>query len=198
MTLSREINPATLAAIEAAFFFPVILVWLDWPDAEIRVHSGAGVLTHGGEDFAGVGAFGAIRLPQEGAGMASFAADLELVGLPDALDAYLDDPIRGRAGRVWFGAVTQQAGNVLIGDPVEVFSGTMDALRDVVTFTDASGQDVAQRSVRLQLSGGPGQRESASVYHTDEDQKATYPTDTAGRHVLFAEAAAQKLTWPAT
>lgn len=189
--LTRGVPAAMMTAISQAAFFPIILVHLDWPAAAVRVHSNVGTLTFEGLSWLGVGAFGAITLPEESRGQASLSAELRLVGLGAELDDYLDDEIRGRQARIFFGAVTQRAGNVLVADPVEVFSGYMDALRDVTQGADG----VIERGVILTVAQGPSQRSAAAAYHTAEDQARQYPTDTAGRHTINAEARAGNFIW---
>jgi hypothetical protein len=119
-------------------------------------------------------------------------AALQLVGAPDEIDDYLDAPIRGRPGEIWFGCVTQRAGNVLVGPPFRPFTGFMDAMRDTIT---ADGGDVT-RVVAISVADGPSQRLATTIHHTDEDQRLRFPTDTAGRLVINAEARARDLTWP--
>lgn len=189
--LTRGVPAEMMAAISKKVFFPIILVHLDWPDAAVRVHSNVGTLSYEEQTWLGVGGFGAITLPQEARGQASLSAELRLVGLGPELDAYLDDEIRGRLARVLFGAVTERNGSTLVADPVEVFSGYMDALRDVTQ--GANG--VIERGVILTVAQGPSQRSAAAAYHTAEDQARLYPGDTAGRHTINAEARAGNFTW---
>lgn len=189
--LVRGASPAMLTTVAGPFFFPVIMVYLDWPGAPVRVHSGRGDIPFDGETWRGVGAFGEISLPEEGMSMASVSAELRLVGLGPKLDDYLDDEIRGRASQVLFSCVTERAGNVLVADPVEVFSGYMDGLRDIVTGSDG----VLQRGVSLTVAQGPSQRSSAASHHTAEDQAQAFPADTAGRHTINAEARAGNFIW---
>ena len=130
--VGRVIHPDTLAAITAGNFCPVVMVYLDWPDGPVRVHSNIGTITWQGEEWLGLGKFGGITSPEEGMGLAQSAAGLQLIGAPDEIDAYLDSPIRGRRGEIWFGVVTERAGNVLIGEPFSIFTGYMDAMRDTM------------------------------------------------------------------
>jgi len=194
--LSRNLDADTLEAISAVGFFHSILVYIDWPDSPVFVHSGVGDLDWADETWRGIGGFGSITLPEEGfadAGLMSMSGELRLVGAPDLLDAYLSDPVRNRKVRVLFGATTTRAGNVLIGEPFEIFSGYVDAMRDVVEVSD--GQ--ARRDLILAVVGGPSQRSYVETYHTAEDQARAFPGDTAGEMVINSEAEGAKLRWPA-
>ena len=190
---TRTIHPDTLAAFEAGNFCPVVLVYLDWPEGPIRVHSGGGTITWGGHDWLGVGQFGELTVPEEVTGLAQQAATMTLIGTPDELDAYLDDPIRGRDADVYVGVVTERGGNVLIGEPFTAFGGFLDAMRDVL----AREGDEIIRSLVLQVVNGPSQRSSVSVHHTLEDQQQDYPDDTFFGLFQHAEDRLKTLKWPA-
>jgi len=190
--LKRNIDPATLAALAQPVFYPVIMVYLDWPDAPVYAHSNIGVLSWDGQDWKGVGEFGALQMPEEETGLVSQPAEIRLIGTPDEIDQYLDDPIRNREGVIYFGVVTERAGNVLVGEPFEIFNGYMDAMREEVEVEDGR----IRRDVSISLAGGPSQRAFADVFHTYEDQKRRFPGDTAGRLTINAEAERDKLTWP--
>jgi hypothetical protein len=190
--LKRNIDPATLAALAQTPFYPVVFVYLDWPEGPVRVHSNVGTITWDGEDWTGIGNFGALEMPGEESGLISQPAQLRLVGAPDELDQYLDDPIRDRDGEILFGVVTERAGNVLIGEPFSIYIGYMDAMRDTVE----AGDGVLRRDLIIDLAGGPSQRSYTDLFHTYEDQIRKHPNDTAGRLVQNAEAERDKMTWP--
>lgn len=195
MVLSRGVDSATKAELSSGRpIFPVIAVYLDWPGGAIRAHSSSGTISWDSQSWLGVGPFGSVSVPGEGFGMASQPATLRLVGVPATLDDYLDDAIRGRDAWVGWGLTTERGGSALIGDLNEMFSGYMDAMVDK---TVAEGGRLA-RGVTLQAVSGPSQRARASIYHTAEDQERAFPGDTAGRHVINAEAQVSKVqrTWP--
>jgi hypothetical protein len=131
-------------------------------------------------------------MPEEDLGLAAQPAEVRLMGAPDELDQYLTDPIRNREAIIYFGVVTERGGNVLIGQPFEMFVGYMDAMRETVTVEDG----VMRRDVVLTVANGPSQRSFAEVFHTYEDQSRRFPGDTAGRLTINAEAERDKLTWP--
>lgn len=190
--VTRNIHPDTLAAISAGGFAPVVLVYLDWPDGPVRMHSNVGTISFGGNDWTGVGAFLNVQAPEEAQGLAQNVASIQLIGTPDEIDAYLDAPIRGRMGEIWFGVVTERAGSTLIGAPFRIYTGYMDAMRDTI---ETDGGDVT-RVVTIEIANGPSQRLTASLYHTDEDQRRQHPDDTAGRVVINTERRYERLTWP--
>ena len=186
MGLIREIDEDLLAAL-AEPFHPVVLVFVDWPDDPVRVHSGSGTITWGGHDWTGLNGLnaGTVTLPDEAASLAMVEGAAVVGGDPDRIDAVLADAeaAKGAAVQVWFGAVTERAGTVLIGEPFEAFSGKVGAVSD----EDApDGEFDMLRRVTVQLVSGPSQRARASAHHSYEDQRRTDPTDTAGRWVIGA------------
>lgn len=197
MDMRRGASSALMGAISGPVFYPVTLVYIDWPDAPVRVHSGVGAISWGGHTWLGVGDFGEISIPAESEGLVPTTAQLTLYAVPDEIFDYLDAPIRNRTGRVLWGATTTRAGNVLVGDPVEVFSGYIDADSLPVREVDEGGRIVQLLGYQLTLDSGPGNRSVASIYHSYEDQISKYPGDTAGRHVQLSRSKAVKRTWPA-
>lgn len=193
MELRRGVSSGMLAAVQPWGFHPVLMVYLDWPGEVVRCHSGAGTIAYGGQSWTGVGKFGSISMPEESGGMASTEAVLSLVGeVGDIFDA-LDAPIRGHAGRILLGCVTEAGGNVLVADPTDLYAGVMDSSRVVVSGSD--GQ--IEHAIEITLTGGPGARSIASIYHSAEDQARLHPGDTAGRHVIHALARQEAQRWPA-
>lgn len=196
MDLIRGISPAMMAALQGVFH-PVLFVYLDWPGATVRVHTGEGIITWGGEDWEGVAPFGRITVPAEAGGsMVATEAELELLADPLALAAYEDDAIRNRDAEVLFGNTVgrprETGGTTLIADPVTTFRGMMDAMMFEV---QREGTGIAHRAV-VSLMTGQSARSPAAAFHSDEDQSRKFPGDTAGRHLVLAIARAQKMTWP--
>jgi hypothetical protein len=197
MDLIRGVDPLMQAAM-AGPFFPICLAYLDWPGAPVYAHSGVGTITWDGHDWIGVGTLGNIDIPPETAGVAAVDAMLSLAGLSEEIEMYVDDPIRNRTVELYLGVVAarpgEPGGNQLRGDPVSLFGGTMDGLSLIAS----QGEKGVTTEAQVNVATGPSARSSATIYHTDENQKSRHPLDTAGRLVILAYARAQKLTWPET
>lgn len=192
--LRRGLSPAQLAALDDVIH-PVLLAFVDWPDDPVYAHSGVGTITWAGHDFLGVGDMAGFDLPSEAAdGVTASEAILSLIGAPADLNGRLDDAIRGRAVDLWIGFLTDRPdrSSTLIGEPLSLFSGTLDGL-DLTSTVD---QGALSHEARLAIATGPGARSMASISHSDEDQRRRHPEDTAGRLVILSWARAQKLTWP--
>ncbi|WP_180901936.1 hypothetical protein [Martelella soudanensis] len=196
MELNRGMDAGMLAAVSSAVFYPVIFTYLDWPGGAVRMHTAVGDISYGGNSWTGVGNLGSISLPQEIIGsMAATEATYSLVASPAMINDYLDDNIKGRAGRSDFGCLTGRPGKstTLVGAPVTLFFGSMDTLGMNVAPDDSGG---VQTQINVGLATGPAAREKAYAFHSEEAQAAEYPGDTAGRLSVNAYAKAQKQLWP--
>lgn len=203
MELTRGVSPAVMSALQGPVY-PILMAHLDWPDAPVRAHTGVGDIVWGGYTWRGVGPVGSMDVPSEAmGGVVSVDAVLSLVGVPADLDGMADDKIRSRPVDVYIGIVsgrpgghdgrqTSGPGSTLVGDPISLFSGTMDGLS---LEAQQSGVDV-EHTASVTVTTGPSARSMATVYHSDEDQRRHYPSDTAGRHLILSLARAQKLRWP--
>lgn len=195
MDLIRGTPSALLTALSGPFFFPVVLVDIDWPGARMRAHSNAGDITFGGQTFVGVGRFGSVDLPGESLGGVPEEFTMSITcDLPE-LAAYADAQIRGRSGVIYLGATVTQGGTSLIG-AVDAISGTCDGMVLRSEVIGESGQVTVLYTLTVNFSTGPSYRSLAAISHSHEDQQRQYPNDTAGRHLILAQADAQKTQWP--
>lgn len=194
MGLTRGIGAELLEEMSKRSWYPIVRVYLDWPGGVVRVHSGIGTIVVGETTWQGVGGTGRLEIPGEGINGVATRASLTLFGEPATLLTQADAQIRGRSGAIDLGAVTEPAGNVLVGTPVEMFAGFMDALR----FTVSGADNVIEHALQLDLGTGPSMRQMASILHSNEDQSLRFPGDTAGRHLINIEARVSTLRWPAS
>lgn len=179
MELKRAIDPALLAEMSGPFWRPVVLVDLDWPSGRRRLHSATGPLVVDGAEYLGVGAFGAVSIPGEGVGLAAQSATLTLYGLTQDALTEAARPIRNRAGTIMLGATTAPGAGALVGQPMTVFAGYMDALRYAVAFGDGD----MTHALQLDLGSGPSARQAAAVLHSLEDDARRAPGDTLMRQL---------------
>lgn len=193
MDLMRNVSAGLMGAISGPYFYPVVMVWLDWPDGAVRAHSGSGTISWGGHLWHGVGNFGSIEAPEETLSGVPVEFSLSLVcDLPE-LAAYADARVRQRPGAIWFGATTTAGGNVLVGDPAELCYGTMDTL---VLAVDSDDGNLDYR-LTVGCATGPGYRSMAAINHSHEDQSRKYPGDTAGARLMQLMSKAAVTLWPA-
>lgn len=197
MDLLRTMSSALLAEVSKPFFFPVVLVYFDWPGAPIRAHSGVGPITWNGQIWTGVGRFGQISLPEEtSGGVTPTEMSMSIYSDYDDIESYTDANVRGRNGSVYIGATTTPGGNVIIG-ATELFSGKGNGLRFNTTISDNdTGETEIYHGIEVTLKSGQSARTPTTIYHSLEDQQRTYPNDTAGRHLILMEASLSRLLWP--
>lgn len=191
MDLTRSTPAPLSSALSGPFFYPVVLVWLDWPGAPLRMHSGAGDITWQGQTWTGAGKFGRVSVPDEA--MAGVPEDFTIslvTDFPD-IEPYTDAVIRGIPGAVYLGATTTPGGNSLIG-ATEVVSGTAD----VLTLGTEMDGDTLYYELSVAMTTGPGMRSMASINHSDEDQRRAYPADTAGERLIELVGRVKKTYWP--
>ncbi|WP_323041149.1 hypothetical protein [Gemmobacter sp.] len=184
--MTRGADSGFISGLASGVYHPAVLVFADWPGDPVRVHSGVGTLAWDGHDWIGIGVHGMggrISLPGEAQGMASTEGQAMLGGLPEDIDALLATDARGSAVQVWFAQTTERSGATLLGGPVSAWAGYIDGMDDAEDGTD--GREVKRR-VTVALVSRASQRLSPSAYHTDEDQQAEFPGDTAGRHLRAA------------
>lgn len=193
MELRRPIHPDTKAALQGVFN-AIVMVRVDWPGDTVRAHSGVGTLQWDGQEWGGVGDFGGISIPPEMGGLAQQPGRLRIVGLDETLFGYIDaaDDARDQGVDIYFAAVTERAGNEIIGEPITASIGYIDAL-DMIE--EADGADVTL-GVELEFRSGPSARSAASAHHNDASQRQEFPDDTAGRLVGAAQANSTSITWP--
>lgn len=192
MELKRNLPTAFKTAL-GGFFHPVIMVHLDWPGGAIYAHSSKGDISYDSQTWMGVGDFGRIDVPEEQAGLVASSAVITWLGDATSLFDREDDVIRNRLGQILMGMTTERGGNTLVSDPVELFSGGMDAM--MFRGEDENGN--RKLSMQLTVSSGVAARGSATVNHSAEERKALNPTDTSGEHLVNNLAIVKTLYWPA-
>lgn len=193
MDLVRGFTPTQLTSLRSSVFYPNLMVFVDWPGDPLRFSFREEPMVWDGNTYAPFGPLAELSLPSESPGIAAETAVLSIAGVDHDLDGRLDTPIRGRDVEVYLALMADRTGPVRIGNPVRLFSGTIESTR--MKTSKISQRETLSR-IEVDLSTGPSARAESSVYHTDEDQRKKYPTDTAGRLTIFARAKAQKLRWP--
>lgn len=201
MELKRTVDPETLAAMSEPVTYPILFAFVDWPDAPVYAHTATGIITWGGHEWVGVGTLGEITIPPENAGLAMVEAVLSLVGVPEDLAGHYEGNARNRLVEIFIGFADSKIGGYdgeqpvtgLRGQPANIFTGIVDM---VAMITESNGKEGVMNKVSVTINTGEEARAAMTIYHNDENQKANYPNDTAGRLVVFSYAKAQKLTWP--
>jgi len=181
MGLTRGASAALLADL-MGHFCPVLLTYADWPGEEIRIHSGVGALSWGGNTWNGAGKLVQFQAPEESGGLATSEASVRVAATVEDMLAERGKIIRNRTVTVWFSTTTEPGGSTLKTEPVQLFTGYFDSRTGSLSRSDGG----LAHDMVMGLGVGPSARASASITHSYEDQLAKYPGDTAGRHVQNA------------
>lgn len=195
--MARDITSAMAVEFEADHALPLILAEMEFDTETLRMWNGVGTLTWDGNDFLGAGNLATISSIGETQGLEAKGLIVTLSGIPSSLlSVAFNERSRGRAFRLWLAAVDTSggslllhgggrlllhgggtlllhgtsAGNTLIADPYQCFTGIMD----VMEITDDGETSVIRLSVENSLI--LGQRRKIGRL-TAEDQKKTYPYD---------------------
>jgi len=193
MELVRGFNAQQKAALRSSVFYPNLLIFVDWPGDPLRFNMSDSPLTVGGLTYAAFGPAASLSLPAETMDIIASTASLSIAGVDHELDSQLDSPVRGKAVQVYLGLMTGVSKAELIGPPVRIFQGTIGSSR---MRTSSVAENQLLSKIEVDLSTGPSARAKSSIFHSNEDQKKRYPSDTAGRLTILAFSNAQKLRWP--
>jgi len=173
---ARSIDLVLLAEISKPFFYPVALVRIDWPGEMVEAHTGAGDISFDGGTFIGTlvdnQSLGQIAVPSEETGLRATEVALTLFGPYAELIDRMDANATGRGVQIWAGATTEPGGNILIGTPLLVFSGSISGDTLPAPTNDGSS------GLIIRAKAGTHGRVSGSITHSNEEQQATYPSDT--------------------
>lgn len=178
MVTTRGAGTTLMAELAKPTFFPIYLVFIDWPSDPVYAHTNTGDVSWNSQTWTGVGRFGQLALPTENQGMAARHATFGLVGLTSALNAKMEDADRDMQCSIYFGCVTARAGNTLVGDPVEIFSGLADDFKGSI----AKAETGTTHGASLMARSGPSQRAFGVLKHTNEQHQVDNPGDTLFRH----------------
>lgn len=167
--MSRGLTTAYKSAAAAGNVTPALLAHFDFSGGIVRLWSGSGDLSWGGNTYTGLGDLTQVEPVQETNEVRANGLNFRLNGIPSAMVArILAENYRGRACKLWL-ALFNTSG-AIIADPLLLFSGRMDQCLVEDSGTTASITVSAEsRLVDLQRS-----RERR---YTDEDQQSLFSGD---------------------
>lgn len=167
--MSRGLTSAFKTAAAAGNVVPALLGHFDFTGGIVRVWTGLGDLSWGGDTYTGLGDLVAVSPVQETNETRSNGMSFTLNGIPSAMvTRILGEGYRGRAAKLWL-ALFDSSG-AIIADPLLLFSGRMDqCLLDDSGATATCTITAESRLVDLQR---PRERR-----RTDEDQQNLFAGD---------------------
>lgn len=137
--MSRGLSASVVAALTSQNVRPIIFSKLDFSSGILYVHDGIGTYTWGGQDWLGVGNFGAISNIQEGAEVSPYSITLTLSGVDTGLTGTaLTEDYFMRDANIYLGLLNDD--DVLIDTPAPIWSGFMDVMN--VTLGSGGGDSI--------------------------------------------------------
>ncbi len=170
--MDRNMQAVVSDAIASDRLCPILLGSVGTAGGTVRMWTGLGDLTWNGDVYTGGGdlvSVGAIEEKHDSQ-VSAQGTVFSLSGVnPDDLSIALSEIRQGLPGKLWFAVLDGDSG-VLVGEPVQIFSG----LTDVPTIDDGGDTITISLSIENRLID----LERARVRrYTPEDQKAVYPDD---------------------
>lgn len=167
--MSRDLTTDLRAETLAAGLSPVFLAFFDFQGGAVRVWSGIGSLSWGGNTYTGLGHLGTVSPVEESSDLRANGVAFQLSGVPSGLIATaLGDNYQGRDVKLWLGAL--DAAGAIVADPYQLFAGRMDAL-EIDDGPETATIRVYAESRLVDL------RRSNERRFTHEDQQIDFPGD---------------------
>lgn len=169
--MSREdLTAGMVSEATAASLRPRLLAKLEFDSGDVRVWSGVGDLSFGGETYTGVGDLGGVSAVEEKTATNATGLVYTLSGVPSALVSIaLREHYQDRPATLWFGAL--DASGALIADPYQAHAGRMDQM----TLEEGGETATIRLSCESHLIDLERPRERR---YTPEDQQDEYANDT--------------------
>lgn len=166
--MSRGLSTINSAETGERVVRPVLLCELALNDP-IRVHTGIGPLTWGGNTWLGVGAFGGVSPIEEGITVSAQELTVSLNGIPsDLLGDVLAVAYRNKRAKLWIGFV-DEAGDFKDA-PHQFFGGRISTM----AIADAGGTCTITVSIESRLAD---LRRARVSRYTHEEQQQRHPGD---------------------
>ncbi len=123
--MSRGLSTAYKAAAAAGNVTPALLGYFNFSGGAVRIWTGLGDLSWGGNNYTGGGDLVAVDPVQETNEVRANGLNFRLNGMPSAMvTRILAENYRGRACKLWLALFDSSA--AIIADPLLLFSGIMD------------------------------------------------------------------------
>jgi len=183
--MSRDLTADVLAETVAEVKRLALFAEIETAGDTVRLWSGIGDATLGGNLFVGVGTFGGISTPEETTDFKAAGIVFTLSGIPSALISIAINDIRqGLPAKCWIAFL--EADGSLIADPVLLFEGTA-----AVPTTDEQAETC---TIALSAeSWASTLRRPRSTRYTQGDQETRDPTDKGFAYVPTLQD--KKIVW---
>ncbi len=177
--MARDLTAGLLAETEAAALSPVFFAFFDFQSGAVRVWSGIGSKTWGGNTYTGLGYLGTMSPIEETADVRANGVAFSVSGVPSSLiSTVLSDNYQGRDVKLWLGAL--DGSGAIIADPYQVFAGRMGNV-EIDEGPDTATIRVYAESRLIDLQRSRERR------YTNEDQQIDFPGDRGLEYMARAQ-----------
>jgi hypothetical protein len=167
--MARSLTTGFKNHIAGVSVTPILLFYADFPSGAVRVWSGYGNLSWGGNTYTGVGNFGGVDRVDESSDQSAKGIVFSLSGIPSSLITIaLADAYQGRTCTLWLGALDSTG--AVIADPYQFFSGRMDVM-EIEDGGDTATIRLTGENRLIDLNRPRARR------YTHEDQQIDYAGD---------------------
>ena len=101
--MARDLGSTISALVQTGQLEPVIFTELAWPSGTVRMWTGVGPKTWGGNEYVGVGNLAGCSPIQESSDGRANGITLSLSGIPSDLISAMFEHVQGRSAKVWLG-----------------------------------------------------------------------------------------------
>jgi hypothetical protein len=176
--MSRDLTAALADALDAADLRPAILFEGAFPSGMVRIWTGAGPVEWDGKTWTGVGVLLGLGALEETSDVVATGTTVSLSGVPlDLVGLAIDEARQGQPGRIWLALLSED--RQIIADPVQAFSGRLDAQSCRITISYES------RLIDLNVP--------RNWRYTHENQQVLFAGDLGFAHVTAIQD--QEITW---
>jgi hypothetical protein len=166
--MTRDLTAGMLTEVQAQVMRPCIFFEGDFEGGTVRLWTGLGDLTWNSLVWTGAGNLLGLSAVEETTAVVANGITVSLTGIPvEYRSAAIDGARQGKAGRVWFGAISAGA---LVADPYLLFAGRLDVPE--ITFGGETFTITITYESRLIDLTRPREWR-----YTHESQKVLYPGD---------------------
>ena len=170
--MTRSLTTSTITNINANTVFPFFAVELKFDGSQtLRMWTGAGTLTQGGNQYFGAGNLLTISSVEETSEIAARGADITLSAIPsEVLSLALTEPYQGRVCNIYFGTFDDGDQTTAPTNFNEIFSGYMDQMN--------ISEDADTSTIELKVENKLIDLERVRVARfTSAYQKSKFPDD---------------------
>lgn len=163
--MTRSLAAGFASALQSSAIQPIVLVELKFDSAPVRLWSGIGTITYGGNSYLGAGVLLGLSSIEDTTEIGAKGIQVSLSGISaEFINIALAEKYQNREANIYFALSGQ------VADAVKVFSGLIDQM-----IINDTGESL---TISVSIESRLIDLERPRIWrYTSEDQKRVYPTD---------------------